>query len=102
MLLAGATEGFRDAIGTESRFYHPTGLVASHRSQALYIADSHNHLIRVMNLTDRNVVEQLATDEWDEVLSFSHSPHLPHMSRPTFSRTFSPYITRNLFFFAGD
>lgn len=68
VLLAGATEGFRDAIGTESRFYHPTGLVASHRSQALYIADSHNHLIRVMNLTDRNVVEQLATDEWDEAI----------------------------------
>ena len=54
-------------MNIETRFYHPLGVAADHRTQSLYVADSYNHLIRRVVMTD--IVEEVVEepDTWDEV-----------------------------------
>ena len=37
--LAGGTEGFRDGVGTQAQFFHPTGLTFDHRTKVIYVTD---------------------------------------------------------------
>lgn len=39
MTLAGGTEGFRDGVGKEARFFHPTGLTFDNKRKVIYVTD---------------------------------------------------------------
>ena len=51
-LLAGGLTGTRDGMGTVSRFYWPEGLAVDFSTQSVYVADTYNHRIRHLGLTD--------------------------------------------------
>ncbi len=54
-LLAGSRHpGFKDGKGSDARFYEPGGL--SLAGDSLYIADTNNHRIRILNIPSRKVV----------------------------------------------
>ena len=50
--MAGNTPGQRDGRGTRSRFYRPSGLAIDDRTRTVYIADTYNHRIRLIDLMD--------------------------------------------------
>jgi sugar lactone lactonase YvrE len=50
--LAGSVVGYRDGIGTTSRFFKPTGFDISPTYDFVLVADSSNHLIRRIDLAD--------------------------------------------------
>jgi DNA-binding beta-propeller fold protein YncE len=60
--LAGerGTSGYVDAAGASARFNAPAGLAIDAAAQELYVADTQNHRIRVVNLKDPFVVETRA------------------------------------------
>jgi thiol-disulfide isomerase/thioredoxin len=52
--VAGSTAGFADGIGAEAQFYEPGGL--SYANGKLYVADTNNHVIRVVEVATKGVV----------------------------------------------
>ena len=68
-LLAGGLTGTRDGMGTVSRFYWPEGLAVDYSTQSVYVADTYNHRIRHLGLTD--VEDPLIKYEptWEETAS---------------------------------
>ena len=69
VLLAGDTPGFLDGVGIRPRFYRPFGLSVESSTRRVYLADSYNHRVRVLDLTD--VPDEYVEDveEWYEVLA---------------------------------
>ena len=65
-LMAGGLPGNRDGMGIVPRFYRPEAISLDWETQSLYIADTYNHRIRLMDLTD--VVEEVEeyVPTWDE------------------------------------
>ena len=63
-LLAGSTPGMLDGMGVRTRFYRPRGVSIDHTKQRVYVADSYNHRVRAILLTDvpDEVVEE--KEEW--------------------------------------
>lgn len=51
-LLAGSTPGLMDGMNVNTRFYRPRGLALDPSTQLLYVADSYNHRVRLIDLTD--------------------------------------------------
>ena len=51
-----------DGMGVRTRFYRPRGLALDPSTQSLYVADSYNHRVRLVGLTD--VLEE--DEETDE------------------------------------
>jgi sugar lactone lactonase YvrE len=47
--LAGSTLGFLDGSGSNAKFYNPIG-IASDANGNIYVADTYNHLIRLINV----------------------------------------------------
>lgn len=43
--LAGGTEGYRDGIGRQAQFFHPTGLTFDHRRKIVYVTDQVSILV---------------------------------------------------------
>lgn len=37
--LAGGTEGYRDGVGRQAQFFHPTGLTFDHKRKIVYVTD---------------------------------------------------------------
>lgn len=44
--LAGSTEGYRDGVGRQAQFFHPTGLTFDHKRKIVYVTDQYNHMVR--------------------------------------------------------
>ncbi len=60
-LVAGGDEpGYRDGAFVSARFNNPAGLCFDESGKTLYVADSGNHRIRVVNLDNSNEVGTLA------------------------------------------
>lgn len=68
VLLAGSTPGYMDGMGINTRFYNPSGLAVEYLERALYVADTYNHRVRLIDLEDipDEVVE--LREEWYQVL----------------------------------
>jgi len=65
-LMAGDFPGYRNGMGIVPRFYRPEAISLDWETQSLYIADTYNNRIRLMDLTDfeEEVEERVIT--WDE------------------------------------
>ena len=65
-LMAGDLPGYRNGMGIVPRFYRPGAISLDWETQSLYIADTYNNRIRLMDLTDvvEEVEERVIT--WDE------------------------------------
>ncbi len=59
-LVAGGEAGFRDGSFAAARFREPLGLAFDETGRKLYVADSGNHRIRVIDLGRENAVTTLA------------------------------------------
>lgn len=55
--LAGGTEGFRDGVGKEARFFHPTGLTFDNKRKVIYVTDQYNHMVRSITAVGTTVVD---------------------------------------------
>merc|ERR1711939_334483 len=77
--MAGNTPGQRDGRGTRSRFYRPSGLAIDDRTRTVYIADTYNHRIRLIDLMDVPdvIVEDIEYWGVDWPLATAE-PHLYH------------------------
>ena len=55
-------------MGVRTRFYRPRGLAVDYVTRSIYVADSYNHRIRVMLMTD--VPDEVVVDveEWYELV----------------------------------
>lgn len=53
--VAGGVRGYRDGFGTDARLNEPSGLAIDGTTRKLYIADSANAVIRVLDLVTRYV-----------------------------------------------
>ena len=65
-LLAGGLTGTRDGMGTVSRFYWPEALAVDYRTQSVYVADTYNHRIRHLGLTDVEDLLVKYVPTWEE------------------------------------
>lgn len=67
--LVGSTPGFLDGMGARTRLYQPRGLAVDYTTRSVYVADSYNHRVRIVHLTD--IVQEIAVDreEWYELLA---------------------------------
>ncbi len=54
-LVAGSTQGYTNATGSEARFSTPWGLALNDNGTLLYVADRSNHRIRTINLQTNEV-----------------------------------------------
>jgi sugar lactone lactonase YvrE len=63
VLLAGndANAGFNDAIGSNARFYYPSGMCIDNEGSNLYLAEGYNSVIRRINLQTSNVTTVAGT-----------------------------------------
>ena len=75
-LLAGSTPGHLDGMGINTRFYRPTGLAVEYLRRALYVADSYNHRIRVIDLEDIPDEVVVDTEEWYELVARAFQQNL--------------------------
>ncbi|XP_048580825.1 NHL repeat-containing protein 2 isoform X2 [Nematostella vectensis] len=57
--LVGGSLGFKDGVGLNSKFYHPTGIAYDKENDILYVSDHYNHVIRAVKVSER-VVTTLA------------------------------------------
>jgi len=60
-LVAGGDQaGYRDGVFVTARFNHPVGMAFNETADKIYVADSVNHRIRVIDLKNNNDVQTLA------------------------------------------
>ncbi|XP_002130106.2 NHL repeat-containing protein 2 [Ciona intestinalis] len=52
---AGSSQGFANGVGLNAQFFHIAGMALDHKRQKMYIADSGNNAIRVMDLGTNEV-----------------------------------------------
>ncbi|XP_078368431.1 NHL repeat-containing protein 2-like isoform X2 [Oculina patagonica] len=55
--LAGGTEGYRDGVGKQAKFFHPTGLTFDHKRKIIYVTDQYNHMVRSITGVGSTVVD---------------------------------------------
>ncbi|KAL9976693.1 hypothetical protein ACROYT_G014020 [Oculina patagonica] len=55
--LAGSTEGYRDGVGKQAKFFHPTGLTFDHKRKIIYVTDQYNHMVRSITGVGSTVVD---------------------------------------------
>ncbi|KAJ7380531.1 hypothetical protein OS493_008997 [Desmophyllum pertusum] len=55
--LAGGTQGYRDGVGEQAKFFHPTGLTFDHRRKIIYVTDQFNHMVRSISAVGSTVVD---------------------------------------------
>ena len=67
-LLVGATPGFVDGMGIRARFYRPSGVAVEDITRRIYVADSYNHRIRVLDMEDLIEEVEVYVEQWYEVL----------------------------------
>lgn len=60
-IIGDYSPGFRDGFVSEARFNNPSGLAFDPDKNVLYIADTHNHAIRQVDLLTRQVTTLLGT-----------------------------------------
>jgi hypothetical protein len=60
LVAGGEQEGYRDGAFVTARFNHPIGMAFNETADKLYVADSGNHRIRVIDLKNNNDVQTLA------------------------------------------
>jgi hypothetical protein len=60
LVAGGRDAGFRDGAFSLARFHDPLGMALDEAGNKLYVADSSNHRIRVVNLDQNNDVKTLA------------------------------------------
>ncbi len=53
--IAGSSPSFADSVGILAKFNLPTDVVLSPDGSRLYVADSYNHRVRMIDLSDNNV-----------------------------------------------
>ena len=67
-LLAGSNvPGVLDGMGIRTRFYRPSGVTVEYRTRRAYVADSYNHRLRVIDLTDIPDIVEEDIEEWHEL-----------------------------------
>lgn len=67
-LVAGGLPGTRDGMGTVPRFYRPEGVAVDYTTQSVYVADTFNHRIRHVDLTDIEEEVEEYEPTWYEVM----------------------------------
>ena len=62
-IIGDGTAGYRDGHITQARFNKPQGVVFDSKERVLYVADTYNHVIRKINLSNLQVTTFLGTGE---------------------------------------
>lgn len=77
-VIGSGEEGWRDGGFTEAAFFRPQGLVYHPAQDALYVADTENHLIRRVRLQDRRVETIAGTGQQARrLVRGGHGPNTP-------------------------
>lgn len=51
--LAGGTEGYRDGVGRQAQFFHPTGLTFDHKRKIVYVTDQVGKILTLFRLSSQ-------------------------------------------------
>ncbi len=77
-VIGSGEEGWRDGSFTEAAFFRPQGLTYHPAQDALYVADTENHLIRRVRLQDRRVETIAGTGQQARrLVREGHGPNTP-------------------------
>ncbi|MCX7979664.1 MAG: thioredoxin-like domain-containing protein [Bacteroidia bacterium] len=77
-VIGSGNEGWKDGSFTEAEFFRPQGLAYHPEQDALYVADTENHLIRRVWLREKRVETLAGTGQQARrLLREGHGPHTP-------------------------
>lgn len=74
--LAGGTEGFKNGIGKQARFFHPTGLTFDNKRKIIYVTDQYNHMVRSITAVGTTVVDPKKSGLFLTLQKTRDSPYL--------------------------